>query len=63
MKLEFVLSALLLNIDIEKAPENLQVELINLQCDIFRAREGMLSSPPPHIGSEAHPASYPMGTS
>jgi len=33
MELEFMLFALPLKIDIEKAPENLKVELINLQCD------------------------------
>jgi hypothetical protein len=33
MELEFMLFALPLKADIEKAPENLQMDLINLQCD------------------------------
>jgi hypothetical protein len=33
MEPEFMLFAFPLKADIEKAPENLQMELINLQCD------------------------------
>jgi 17beta-estradiol 17-dehydrogenase/3beta-hydroxysteroid 3-dehydrogenase/mitotic-spindle organizing protein 1 len=33
MELEFMLVAFPLKPDIEKAPENLQMELINLECD------------------------------
>jgi hypothetical protein len=33
MKVEFTLFAFPLKADIEKAPENCQMELINLQCD------------------------------
>jgi hypothetical protein len=33
MEPEFLLFVLLLKVDIENAPENLQMELINLQCD------------------------------
>jgi hypothetical protein len=33
MEPEFMLFAFPLKADIEKAPENLQTELINLQCD------------------------------
>jgi 17beta-estradiol 17-dehydrogenase/3beta-hydroxysteroid 3-dehydrogenase/mitotic-spindle organizing protein 1 len=33
MEPEFMLFAFPLKTDIEKAPENLQMELINLQCD------------------------------
>jgi len=44
MKLKFMLFALPLNIDIGKAPENFQTELVNLQChtnltQIFSATE------------------------
>jgi hypothetical protein len=33
METEFLLFALPLKADVENAPENLQMELINLQCD------------------------------